>query len=212
MKMLLRLTSVWLLAVMAVAQTSAPAEEPPDLLIVKFNWERRSPIDGTLTASTDVYLGSQERRRRNDGTYESVLTDPNPDPATASTIERARRNDPDNIPPGERKEQYAYRVTLENRAAKNIKAIYWDYVFLDPETEAEADRHQFYHKEKIGAGKKRELQSLVPSPPTRVINVNDIGKKTETKYKEKIIINRIEYTDGSYWQRSSFTVPDDRDR
>ena len=46
------------------------------------------------------------------------------------------------------------------------------------------------------------------SPPTRTVNANEADKKIDSQFKSSIVINRIEYTDGSIWQRDSFTPPD----
>jgi len=65
---------------------------------------------------------------------------------------------------------FVYRVRIRSYSAKVIKAVVWDYVFIDPETNAELTRHNFYSEEKLSPGKTKLLVATSPRPPTRVIS------------------------------------------
>lgn len=190
----------------AFTQTT-DSNAPPDLIVVKFSWSKDTNLQ------QDSGIGSARNRDHNmDDTMGEIRRTEemtkSADPATASEYERRRREKEAGLPSSSQREKYHYRVTIENKGRKTIQAIHWDYVFSDPETGAESDRHQFYNREKIGPGKKKELSTFDFSPPTRTVNANEADKKIDSQFKSSIVINRIEYTDGSIWQRDSFTPPD----
>ena len=86
-----------------------------------------------------------------------------------------------------------------NGGEKAIKSIDWDYVFLDPDTRAEVGRQQFTSDEKIGPGKQKELSVFQLAPPTRTVSAGAPGRKTAPPFVERIILVRVEYSDGSAW-------------
>jgi hypothetical protein len=188
------------------AQTT-DSSGPVDLAVVKFSWSKAAnpqrDADPVSARNRDHNIDNtiDDNRR-----FEDLIKDP--DPTKVSEYERRRREKEATLPPSARRDGYLYRVTVENRGKKTVQAVHWDYVFFNPETGAESDRHQFYSREKISPGKKKELSSFDYSPPTRTVNANEADKKIDSQLKASIVINRIEYTDGSAWQRDSFTPPD----
>ena len=94
---------------------------------------------------------------------------------------------------------YRYKVSVRNGGQKAIKSIDWDYVFLDPDTQAEIGRQQFTSDEKIGPGKQKELSVFQLAPPTRTVSASAWGRKAAPPFVERIILVRVEYSDGSAW-------------
>jgi hypothetical protein len=87
---------------------------------------------------------------------------------------------------------------MKNTGSKTVARIEWDYFFLHPDTLQEAGHRSFRHDAKIRPGKEVELSGQTSSPPIRVI---DATKPVQVRYAEKIVIQRIEYADGSVWTR-----------
>jgi hypothetical protein len=50
----------------------------------------------------------------------------------------------------------------------------------------------------------KELQSFTLSRPSDVISVERLTDKSEKLYQEKVVVNRVEYTDGSIGQRKGY--------
>jgi hypothetical protein len=96
---------------------------------------------------------------------------------------------------------YRYKVLVRNSGAKAIKAIDWDYVFHDADTQNEIARHQFTSEDRISPGKEKELSVFILSPPTRTVTSEASNKKESNHFTEQAIIMRIEYSDGSIWQQ-----------
>jgi hypothetical protein len=96
---------------------------------------------------------------------------------------------------------YIYKAKVTNNDTKTIRAIEWDYVFYDPATEKEVGRHPLKNNVKLQPGKSAEMSRRTATPPTNVVDVNKTGKKIKEQYAERVEIQRIEYADGSVWQR-----------
>lgn len=96
---------------------------------------------------------------------------------------------------------YVYKAKVTNNDAKAIRAIDWDYVFYDPATAKEVARHQLKNNVKLQPGKSTEISRRTATPPTTVVDVNKTGKKIKEQYAERVEIQRIEYADGSVWER-----------
>lgn len=90
-------------------------------------------------------------------------------------------------------EGYTYKAKVKNISRKTAVLVGWDYTFTDSQSKKQM-RHQFYTRIKIGAGRKKELVQFTREPPTRTINVN-------SALIEEVVINYIEYEDGTVWRR-----------
>jgi hypothetical protein len=94
---------------------------------------------------------------------------------------------------------YEYTLKIKNNTGKRIKSIKWSFEFLDPVTLEKIDSHEFTSERKISAGKTRKLIEFSVSPPTKIVDALLIEKAGVNPYKEVIVIQRIEYSDGSVW-------------
>jgi hypothetical protein len=65
---------------------------------------------------------------------------------------------------------YRYKISVRNSGQKAVKSIDCDYVFLDPDTQTEVERHQFTSDEKLSPGKEKELSVFKLAPPTRTVS------------------------------------------
>ena len=92
---------------------------------------------------------------------------------------------------------FVYRVRIRSYAAKVITAVVWDYVFIDPETNAELARHAFYSEEKLSPGKTKLLVATSPRPPTRVISAKMLYRNASDPYIERVEIKAIVLVDSS---------------
>lgn len=94
---------------------------------------------------------------------------------------------------------YTYEIKVKNTGEKAIQTFIWDYVFLEPGTAREVGRLRFENKVNIAPGKTKSLVMYSVSPPTGSINAKNAGKKLREQYAEQIIIQGIQYADGSIW-------------
>ena len=95
---------------------------------------------------------------------------------------------------------YTYKAKIRNDGTKTIQTLIWDYVFFEPGTDREVGRLQFVSNVKIPPGKTKLLVMSSLSPPSDTINVKDTGKKLRDQYSDQIVIQGIEYDDGTIWE------------
>jgi hypothetical protein len=189
------------------ATASAAAQETTNLAILKYSWVKER-IPGweinPFGASVEDYEAmrarvDQERRlqqARNTGNRaeaQRVQRDiqAREDATYKKKVEENRRP----------RDGYRYKVRVRNTSDKTIKLVDWDYVFLDPDTQNEVTRYQFTSEEKIRPGKETELDVFILSPPVRVVNARAAEKNEQVTNTERIEMVRIEYSDGTVWQR-----------
>jgi hypothetical protein len=89
--------------------------------------------------------------------------------------------------------KYTARVALKNLSPKTIKAVEWNYVFVDPDSEKELKRYKLLSK-----------QQILPAAAQTLAKDIFFKLKEDTSHlkngKQKVLLARIEYTDGSSWR------------
>lgn len=99
------------------------------------------------------------------------------------------------------------RVTLQNTSTKTVKGFDLDYVFLDPQTDTEFLRYSFHSKDTLRPGKSRKVtQEIYQNAGRYRRRYSPLKPEADTllRTKEslvKIVFKRVQYSDGSTWQR-----------
>jgi len=96
--------------------------------------------------------------------------------------------------------EFVYMVRIRNSGPKIIKAILWDYVFVDPQTGIELARHTFFSESELSPGRIKTLVASSTRPPSRVISVRMLIDNDSGTYGEQVSIKHIIYADGSVWE------------
>lgn len=100
---------------------------------------------------------------------------------------------------------YYYRVRLKNTSPKKIKSILWEYQLLDGSDSTILSQRFFFCAVTIKAHSEKVLQPGTFSPPNRVV---DADNPDDPARKQKVVVNQIEYSDGSIWMRDGWTQDD----
>lgn len=89
--------------------------------------------------------------------------------------------------------KYTARLSLKNLSEKTIRAVEWNYIFTEPASEKELKRYKLFSKQQILPGETQTLARAVL-----------LDLKEDTRHfssgKQKILLTRIEYTDGTSWR------------
>lgn len=107
-------------------------------------------------------------------------------------------------------EGFAYRVKVHNAGTKPIDIIFWEYQFKESATAEPLIRRQFLCAAPVKSGKDKELQAFSLLGPQDVVNVNILAKKSGNSGAEQVLINRVEFADGSIWQRKEWNFSEVR--
>jgi hypothetical protein len=95
---------------------------------------------------------------------------------------------------------YFYEAKVRNDGEKAVRAIVWDYVFFEPRTTEEVGRRRFISRATVRPGKTTSLVARSLIPPTGAIDATKVDKKISEQYLERVVIQVVEYADGSIWQ------------
>ena len=204
MKRLLLMISVLSSGMVASAQLPARPQDAPGVAVVKFSWSKervgwsQDPFSGPIENFDEMRVRARNEKRILDAKKGSNGAEVNKAERDARTdnalISQIHQNTPSRY-------GFLYKVSVANNGPKAIKAIDWDYVFFDVKTQSEIGRQQFASEEKIASGKTRELQFFIRNPPTQTISANALNKNERADLGEIVVIVRVEYSDGSVWQR-----------
>jgi len=200
------LTALFLIAGLSAAarpQQPPAAEGPPGLTALKCSWSRElipgwenkptgaEPYDVMLARVAAEQRAQRARNAGQKGTADKAESE--------SKVYQKANSDNGAKAPERPRFGYRYKVSVRDGGQKAIKSIDWDYVFLDPDTQAEVGRQQFTSDEKIGPGKEKQLSVFQLAPPTRTVSAGASGRKEAPPFIERIILVRVEYSDGSAW-------------
>ncbi len=189
------------LGVVATAQSPEVLTAAPELTIVKYSWTKErinwegDPFGGPVESFDDL-----RRRRVDERRIERARGTGNI--GEAAKVERETRAEQviKARPPAPPRYAFLYKVVFQNTSSKTIKAIDWDYVVANSKTQ-ETERLEFAHDSKIEPGKTKELSVTARKPPARTVSVYALDKNERLGLDGQVVVVRIQYTDGSVWQR-----------
>jgi hypothetical protein len=184
------------------------AGEGPPLNVVSAKWTKtrqrmeRPDTQGSTPAAamTPADKVFARNRRVNDP---AGVRDPNADTldARSAAIDKAVRESRGQVI---EVDGYAYRVKLLNPAQKSVDVVFWEYQFEETANPSNLTRRQFLCGVQIKGGKEKELQAFGGSGPAGAISAESLAKGSANPFAERVLINRIEYADGSIWQRKDW--------
>jgi len=94
---------------------------------------------------------------------------------------------------------YFYTIEVRNLSQKTVKSFAWQY---QAGAAADPNDRQFYCVVSGGAkpNTSKEFDLFSPLAPSRVVDAREAGKATKDQ-KDRVLINEIDYADGSVWRR-----------
>lgn len=196
-----------ILALFPPAQNPAISHEGNPVSVVSSKWfkERRSiaqDADGIVPAPAMIPANKNYERNRRAAASPGER-DPNLDTidGRSAALERAVQDSRAPKPI----DGFAYRAKVHNATAKLIEFIFWEYQFKDAPDSTTVTRRQFLCGVSIKPEKDKELQAFSLSGPHAVVNVDALAGKSAPPGEEKVVINRVEFADGTIWQRKEWS-------
>ena len=189
-------------------QSQVQTNETP-LTITSFKWSRarRTPptqeAEGNAPARAVIPQNKIFARNARDNQSPGGR-DPNLDTLDGRSAALEKSVAESRTTQGEPVDGFAYRIKVQNTFTKAVEAVFWEYSFQDPANADSLSRRQFLCGVDIGAGKSKELEGFSRSGPSDVVDVKTLN--AGTPFKESVLINRIEFTDGTIWQRKAWNL------
>lgn len=197
------------------ALTLAPAGQPPaaqpepaPVTVAGFKWiKSRQTIEKAASAPVPpapaMIPANKNFERQRRGNDPAGVRDPNADSvdgrsaALEKSVQESRSQK--SVVDG-----FVYRAKFQNPSQKVIEVLFWEYQFIDSANPAIVARRQFLCGVNLKSGKEKELQAFSASGPSDVVSVGSLANKSGTPFQERVVVNRVEYADGSIWQRKDW--------
>ena len=202
------------LLLMFVSPGQNPASSDASVAVLAFKWSRthqagKTPDPAQAAPATParemlpINKNYQRQARMNDP---RGARDPNEDTIDARSAAMEKIVVESRTPKGKSVDVFEYSVKVQNGSKKVIDVLFWEYQFIDPANPASVTRRQFLCGVNIKPSKEKELLAFSLSGPSDVINAESIANPPGNPLQEKVLINRIEYEDGSTWMRKDWNA------
>lgn len=107
-------------------------------------------------------------------------------------------------------EGFEHRIKVRNAGTKVVEILFWEYQLIESLNPANVTRRQFICGLEMKPKKEMEVVAFTASKPSAVVSVETLAKSPETPFQELVVINRVEYKDGSIWQRKDWSFAEVR--
>jgi hypothetical protein len=196
-----------LLALVLPLQSQIETNDGVPLTVTNFKWSRarRTPPTQEVEVNSPARAVIPQNKifARTARENESPgARDPNSDTLDGRSAALERSVAESRAPKADAVDGFAYHIKVQNTIKKTVEAVFWEYRFQDPANADSSSRRQFLCGVEIREGKSKELEGFSRSGPSDVVDVKTLN--FGSPFKESILINRIEYTDGTVWQRKAW--------
>ena len=207
LKFLLSVLPLTLCASPALAQEVSTDDAP--IAVVSYRWskDRRAmeliDTSGPNTPQAAMIPQNKNFQRNARINDPAGVRDPNADTLDGRSAELDRIT----AAARERKPQtdgFTYQTKVQNNSAKPVAVVFWEYQFREKGNPAILSRRQFVCLAKLKPARTRELEIFTLAPPSSVVSVKTLSTKSGPAFDESVIINRVEFEDGSNWQRKDW--------
>ena len=187
-------------------QNPPGSDERSPIVAIHFRWFRdRQAVEKVVMPPRGPQMPTLEannisRNQRTDGT--APERDPNLD--KLETRSASLDNIGQESSESRRVEGFTYEVKFKNLETKQAQTIFWEYQFKETANPQNTSRRRFVCGVKIKPDKETLVQVFTTLGPGSVINLRNLTKGSSRQFDESVVIDRIEYEDGSVWQRKDW--------
>ena len=195
----------------ALAQDVSADETPLAVLSYRWSRDRRAQelVDTSNRSSPQAAMIPQNKNfQRNARINDPAgVRDPNADTLDGRSAEldritaQARETKPQT-------DGFTYQTKVQNNSAKPVAVVFWEYQFREKGSSTILSRRQFVCLARVKPAKTRDFEIFTLAAPSSVISVKTLSKKSEPTFDEAVIVNRVEFEDGSNWQRKDWNYDD----
>jgi len=199
-----------LVIVVALPQTPNTDSSPVNVVAFKYAPARHvveNPETSAIVPPASAMISANKNFSRNVRANDPAgVRDPNADTLDGRSAAIEKSVAESRSPKSKEIAGYSYRVKVKNAGKGDIEILFWEYQFVDPSSAEKVGRHQFLCGVDIRAGKDKELEGFSAVPPVSVVDAGTLMKNEKNPFQEKVFINRVEFTDGTIWQRPDWSL------
>jgi len=178
-----------------------PATTAPDLQVLKFRCGKQQTTSSLIHSVQEPDTGANEPIRVNKTSRNEPQAVQNNRDMQERRAEMAIAEKTAELSTQKNSTLYFYKIEVQNTGAKTVKSFAWEY---RPSNEPDPSNRQFYCVINAKTNEKKDFDLFSPYAPSRVVDVSNPQDKPNAEKKDKIIINKIEYTDGTVWKREGW--------
>ena len=204
-----------LVAVLGLAMQKPPASQPDSpVTVLGCHWTKAhekarqvDPVQNAPATPAREMIPANKNFARNARVNDQMgAKDPNEDTVDGRSAAIERIVQDARTPTTRPAENYTYFAKFQNSSQKAIDILFWEYEFIDHTNPANVTRRQFLCGASIKPSKEKELVAFSFNGPVEVVNAGSLANAPEKLFDEKIVINRVEFADGSVWQRKDWNA------
>lgn len=188
------------------AALQAEHQTPADIEIVKFSWKETAarvlinpapayPVTSTTLSQTGLVVTADPTAKDEPGPR---VANPSSTARATTTTETRVRSDSETRVRGI---DQTFTASIKNTGNKTITSVRWAYFFV-PEPPAETFAYVFTSKINLPPGKTTNLRDQITSLVLPANVSNAPGAHNRAQFKERVVILRLDYADGTSWQSS----------
>ena len=185
----------------------AEHQEPADVTIVKFSWNETPslimnppsspviPVGTSPVSQTGLrVLGNMEKGEPGPPTRPPGQPNPLDPLGTSMTTSRTPEVRVRGV-------DHKFSALIRNTGSKTITNVQWAYFFV-PQDGTDTLAYLFTTKVDLPPGKEKNLRDQVTSVVIPASQSKGLSEHNRALFKERVIIVRLDYADGSSWQSS----------
>jgi len=200
------------LLLLVVPQQPASSENS-QVDVVSYKWEKARRVmelgqGSSMTPPASAMIAANKNFARNVRANDPPgVRDPNADTLDGRSAQIEKNVQEARAPESKPVDGFTYKAKVQNNSPNVIEVLFWEYEVFDQVGSSGMTRHQFICGVSIRPNTKTELVGFSLANPSNVISVDSLAKKGNT-FQEKVVINRVEYADGTIWQRQDWSLKD----
>ena len=185
------------------------ADEDSSVVVLGFKYSKSHQVieqpDAGATVPAAAMIPDNKNFQRNvRANAPAGVRDPNADTIDGRSAALEKSVQESRAPKPKAVDGFAYRAKVQNAGKKVVEIVFWEYQFKEASNPATLVRRQFLCGVNIKPDKEKELQAFSLSGPSDVVSVDSLSQKSGNPFQEKVVINRVEYSDGTIWQRKDW--------
>jgi hypothetical protein len=188
-----------LILLIPLQQAPTVDREEADVTVMKFSWSKYRQNSDLIHGADDPGpsmnepVSLKQPERKNEPPEVKNRRDIQERRADLANAERNANNSTPR-----RQDYYMLRLEVKNVGQNTTKSIIWE--FQPTAQTADYEARQYICKMKAKPNESKVFELVSPSAPVKVVSAD---KKAQDG---KVVINRIEYADGTVWKRKGWSV------
>jgi tetratricopeptide (TPR) repeat protein len=181
-------------------------QKPADVEILKFSWKETTSSALSVPSSAPVSVSTTPVSRTGLRVLGSGTEKGEPGPPLPGNQPGPDSFDPLSPPRTSRSGTYIrsidhkFSASIKNTGARTIASVQWAYLLYQQDQQQDGFAYVFTTKANIPPGKEKNLQDQ--SPASLKTQSKAPGAHNRALFKERVVILRLDYTDGTSWQSS----------